>query len=118
MRYQDATLPEGAVKTGSTPSMTNDTVVPGILRRHLTPKGKHGLIVVEEGALQFIWEDDNANILDAAPDHPIVIFPERYHHVELAEPVRFRVEFYVTPDSDASTAPDEDSEERPGEAFT
>ncbi len=99
MHFQDASLPANAVKTGSTSSMTNDTVVPGILRRHLTPKGKHGLIVVEEGALQFVWEDDETNVLDADPDHPIVIFPERYHHVKLNGPVRFRVEFFAAPDS-------------------
>ncbi len=94
MHFQDASLPENAVKTGSTASMTNDTVAPGLLKKHLTPKGKFGLLVVEEGALQFVWQDDAANILDADPDHPIVIAPDRYHHVVLTGPVQFHVEFY------------------------
>ena len=58
MNYQNATLPPGAVKAGSTPSMTEKTVVPGILKKHLAPKGKFGYLVVEEGSLQFIWEDE------------------------------------------------------------
>ena len=94
MNYQEATLPEGAVKAGSTPSMTEETVVAGILKKHLAPKGKFGYLVVEEGSLQFVWEDDEDNILDADPEHPIVIFPERYHHVSITGKVRFRVEFY------------------------
>jgi tellurite resistance-related uncharacterized protein len=94
MNYQNETLPAGAVKAGSTPSMTQETVVAGILKKHLTPKGKFGYLVVEEGSLQFVWEDDADNILDADPEHPIVIFPERYHHVSITGDVRFRVEFH------------------------
>ena len=90
MNYQNETLPAGAVKAGSTPSMTEETVVAGILKKHLAPKGKFGYLVVEEGSLQFVWEDDEKNVLDADPQHPIVIFPERYHHVSLTGKVRFR----------------------------
>ena len=95
MNYQNATLPQSAVKAGSTPSMTQETVVPGILKKHLAPRGKFGFLVVEEGSLQFVWEDDVDNVLDADPEHPIVIFPERYHHVSITGKVRFRVEFYA-----------------------
>ena len=74
--------------------MTEETVVPGILKKHLAPKGKFGYLVVEEGSLQFVWEDAKDNVLDADPEHPIVIFPERYHRVSITAKVRFRVEFY------------------------
>ena len=94
MNYQYATLPEGAKKVGSTPTMTEETVVPGILKKHLAPRGKFGYLVVEEGSLQFVWEDEEDNVFDANPAHPIVIFPERYHHVSITAKVRFRVEFY------------------------
>ena len=94
MNYQNETLPTGAVKAGATPSMTEETVVAGILKKHLAPKGKFGYLVVEKGALQFVWEDEEGNILDADPQHPIVIFPERYHHVSITGKVQFRVEFY------------------------
>lgn len=94
MNYQNATLPQEAVKVGSTPVMNEKTVVPGILKKHLAPRGKFGYLVVEEGSLQFVWEDEENNVLDADSDHPIVIFPERYHHVSITGKVRFRVEFY------------------------
>ena len=94
MNYQNAALPEEAVKAGSTPAMTEKTVVSGILKKHLAPRGKFGYLVVEEGSLQFVWEDEEDNVLDADPGHPIVIFPERYHHVSITGKVRFRVEFY------------------------
>ncbi len=113
MNYQNETLPESANKVGSTPSMNEETVVKGILKNHLAPKGKYGLVVVEEGTLQFVWEDDPDNILDADPNNPIVIFSERFHHVVITGKVIFRVEFYEIP-----VAIDENKNgERPGEDF-
>ena len=94
MNFQNEVLPESASKIGSTPKMTEETVIPGILKKHLAPRGRFGYLVVEEGALQFVWEDDPDNPLDADSDHPIVIFPERFHHVEITGKVRFQVEFY------------------------
>lgn len=116
MNYQKAELPEGAVKVGSTPSMTGETAAPGILKNHLTPKGKYGLLVIEAGALKFVWEDDVANVLDADPEHSIVIVPERFHHVVITGKVAFRVEFYELPDSAEEDSASENAE-RPGEAF-
>jgi len=116
MRYQNETLPAEAIKVGSTPSMTEDTVVPGILKKHLAPKGKYGYLVVEEGSLQFVWEDDPDNVLDADPGHPIVIFPERFHHVSITGKVRFRVEFYKIENEDTTDISNADGD-RPGEDF-
>lgn len=116
MNYQNATLPKNAVKVGSTPSMTEETVVPGILKRHLAPTGKFGYLVVEDGALQFVWEDEENNILDSDSKHPIVIFPERFHHVLIKGKVRFRVEFYKVPPGGAADASPLDGK-RPGEDF-
>ena len=116
MNYQNERLPQGAVKAGFTPSMTEETVVPGILKKHLAPKGKFGYVVVEEGTLQFVWEDDPDNILDADPQHPIVIFPERYHHVAITGKVRFRVEFYDVGGIDIADGLSKPGE-RPGEDY-
>ncbi len=114
MNFQNADLPKGANKVGATPNMTEETVVKGILKNHLAPKGKYALVVVEEGALQFVWEDDKANVLDADPAHPIVIEPERFHHVVITGPVLFRVEFYEIVDEAADS---HKKGERPGEVF-
>ncbi|MCP4178910.1 MAG: DUF1971 domain-containing protein [bacterium] len=116
MNYQNATLPKEAIKVGSTPSMTEETVVPGILKNHLAPKGKFGYLVVEEGSLQFVWEDEENNILDADSKHPIVIFPERFHHVSITKKVRFHVEFYKEKDVNSIDSTLKDGI-RPGEDF-
>lgn len=114
MNHQNATLPEHAELAGSTKLMNQDTVVPGILKKHLAPKGKWGYLVVETGSLQYVWEDDPDNILDADPGHPIVIYPERFHHVIITGPVEFRVEFYKVDDRKEVL---EQEGERPGSAF-
>ncbi len=113
MNFQNDTLPEKAVKVGSTPSMDEVTVVKGILKNHLAPKGKYGLVVVEEGTLKFVWEDDASNVLDADSDHPIIIYPDRFHHVVIDGPVKFRVEFYQVPVDVVAN----NEGERPGEDF-
>ncbi|VAX25790.1 hypothetical protein MNBD_NITROSPIRAE01-306 [hydrothermal vent metagenome] len=93
MNYQDETLPENVVKISSTSMMTEQTILPGILKNHETRKGRYGFLVVEEGALQFVWEE-GGEVLDADPGHPIVIFPEKLHHVKLTGKVQFYIEFY------------------------
>ena len=114
MNYQNATLPENATLAGSTKLMNQETVVPGILKKHLAPKGKWGYLVVETGSLQYIWEDDPEHVLDADPDHPIVIYPERFHHVVITGAVQFRVEFYRVEGDQESP---ELHGDRPGSAF-
>ncbi len=114
MNYQNEILPESAEKVGSTPLMNQDTVVPGILKKHLAPKGKWGYIVVESGSLEYIWEDTPDEIIHADPGHPIVIFPERFHHVVITGPVEFRVEFYRVEQPADHSAQQGD---RPGTAF-
>ncbi len=114
MNYQNEKLPKGSVKVGSTPSMTEETVVKGILKNHLAPKGKYALVVVEEGSLQYIWEDDKENVLDADVDNQIVIEPERFHQVIITGPVKFRVEFYkVLKEGEVENK----KGDRPGEVF-
>jgi tellurite resistance-related uncharacterized protein len=114
VKYQNETLPANAVKAGETRLMNQDTVVPGILKKHLAPKGKWGYLVVESGSLKYVWEDDADNVLEADPGHPIVIYPERFHHVEISGPVEFKVEFYIVDDASSAS---EQTGERPGQAF-
>lgn len=116
MNYQDAQLPDGAVKVGSTPVMDENTVKPAILKSHLAPKGKYGFLVVEEGHLQYVWEDEEGSVIDSIPGHPIVIFPERYHHVKIVGSVKFRIEFYSILDA-IIPVKHEKEDRRPGQAF-
>ena len=116
MNFQDAQLPKGAVKVGSTPVMDENTVKAGILKSHLAPKGKYGFLVVEEGHLQYAWEDEEGPVIDSTPGHPIVIFPERYHHVKIVGAVKFRIEFYTVLNAVISVK-HENEDRRPGQAF-
>jgi tellurite resistance-related uncharacterized protein len=100
MRYCRATLPAGLKKTGQTRLMTQDSVLPGILAKHKAPSGKHAFLVVSTGHVQFEWEDTH-EVLDADPGHPIVIEPDRLHHVKVVGPVEFHVEFYKKADEEA-----------------
>jgi len=115
MRYQDERLPEGAVKAGETPIMNQDNVFPGILEKHMAPKDKWGRVVVVKGTLDYVWEDDTENILTADTEHPIIIEPERYHHVILTGDVEFKVEFYKVEAEGRKEA--DKSAQRPGELF-
>ena len=116
MNYQNDSLPANAQKIGSTPTMTEETVVPGILKKHLAPEGRFGYLVVEEGALHFVWDDDADSPLEADPEHPIVIYPERFHHVVITGKVRFRVEFYEVGGIDIEDGLTQEGD-RPGEDF-
>lgn len=115
MRYQDEKLPDGAVKVGETPLMNEKTALPGILNNHLSPKGKYGYVVVEKGSLQFVWEDSLEDVLLCDKEHPIVITPERYHHVIISGEVEFKVEFYKLEGNKLETSYEKAS--RPGEKF-
>lgn len=112
MNYQNAKLPDGAEFASLTPLMTDENVLKPILKKHMAPKGKCGYLIVTKGKLKFVWEDTGEE-LDADPEHPIVIWPERYHHVEITGPVAFKVEFYKVP---ATLTPDPNAV-RPGEQF-
>ena len=115
MRFQNIELPTEATFIGETPFMNEDTVLQGILNKHMAPKGKIGLVVVKEGTLDYVWEDTPNDIITADKDHPIVIESERFHHVIITGPVEFKVEFYkydkvVLEKTDATAV-------RPGEDF-
>ncbi len=115
MRYQNEGLPEGAVKAGETPVMNQDNVFPGILEKHMAPRGKWGRVVVIEGTLEYVWEDAPEEIYTIDPEHPFVIEPERYHRVVLKGDVEFKVEFYKVEGVNAGEI-DRDAQ-RPGEGF-
>ncbi len=115
MRYQNKGLPGGAVKAGETPVMNQDNVFPGILEKHMAPRGKWGRIVVVRGSLEYIWEDTPEEVYTIDPEHPFVIESERYHRVILTGDVEFKVEFYKV-EGDAVEKTDTDAQ-RPGERF-
>ena len=78
------------------------------------------LIIEEAEEIEALAMIDKAeqkeNVLDADPEHPIVIFPERFHHVSIKDKVRFRVEFYEVPSGITIDAKQKEGE-RPGQDF-
>ena len=108
--FQKVRLPENAKFSVSTPILTDTTVPCQILGKHMTPKGKCGLLVVLKGNLQLVWEDTGV-VHDADPEHPVYLYPERYHHIQMDGPSEFRIDFYEI----NYTGKYDESAERPGE---
>ncbi len=102
-------------KVGETPIMNEENVFPEILKKHMTPKGKYANVVVVEGKLDFIWEDDKENIITGDVENSIIIEPERYHKVVLRGPVKFKVEFYKEESKEEKSY--DEIAKRPGEKF-
>ena len=113
MKFQNLELPLQENKIGETSWLTEVTVLKPILNKHMAPKGKVGLVIVKEGSLDYVWEDELDNILTGDKDHPIVIEPERYHHVIITGKVVFKIEFY----KDIPVSSMDEDAVRPGEAF-
>ena len=114
MRFQDKGLPKGAVKAGETPVMNQNNVFPGILEKHMAPKGKWGRVVVVRGSVEYVWDDTPEEVFTIDTEHPLVIEPERYHHLILTGDVEFKVEFYKV---DKKRGEVDKEAPRPGENF-
>lgn len=113
MRFQNLPLPNNDKKLGETDWLTEITVLKPILNKHMAPKGKVGVVVVKEGSLAFVWDDTPNDVITGDKNHPIVIEPERYHHVVITGQVVFKIEFYEDKESNVY----DESAIRPGEAF-
>lgn len=88
-------MPAGLVLERTSPEFTNDSVPPGLLRAHKVADHVTGRLVVREGSLVFVYEDEADEPITVGSGNWVVIHPGRPHHVELAGPVRFVVEFHV-----------------------
>ncbi len=93
-------LPAGFVAYKQTPTFTETTVPAGLLKDHATRPGVWARIVVHEGRLRYTV-DDMHRTYDLDPERPGIVLPEVRHHVEPIGPVRFHVEFWSAPDTEA-----------------
>lgn len=87
-------VPQGLTLARVTDVFTHDTVPAGLLRAHKVADGVWGLLVVIDGSLTFVFEDDGDHPISVDAGSSVAIAPLRPHHVELNGPVSFRVEFY------------------------
>ena len=90
-------LPPGLQRVRSTPVFTEETIPPGLLRRHRTAPGTWGLIRVLEGRLLYrVLDPPGERVLDPTRA-PGVVAPGVPHEVSPLGPVRFFVEFHRAP---------------------
>lgn len=77
----------------STPIFNNKTCPDGIKKAHAISNGICGKLIVINGMLEFIYEDNNEiHIVDT--NKPFYIEQQRKHHVNLLWDVEFKIEFY------------------------
>ncbi len=90
-------LPDGLVRSPSSPVFTEDTLPAALKREHALAPGRWAVLNVLEGALTFVdVETSRAETLEA-PDRAI-IEPQARHRVQLAGAVRCRIDFYREPE--------------------
>ncbi len=95
MRYQNEILPKGMQKTGESKIMNQNNILPALLSKHMSPKRNWAYLVILNGSCNFIWEDTPEDIMIADIDHPIIITPERFHHIIITGDVKLKLEFYM-----------------------
>ena len=93
MNFQQKRLPEDVRFLNSSPMLTQQTVPRQLLRSHMMPAERLGVLIVSKGRLRFVW-DDSKETIDVIPGYPVIIESERLHHLELCGPVEFSIKFY------------------------
>lgn len=90
----DGDLPAGLALVRTTDLFDQDSVPAGLLRAHRVADGVWGRLVVHDGTVVFVFEDDPSRPIDVTAPDSVVIPPGRLHHVEIIGPTRFTVEFH------------------------
>jgi tellurite resistance-related uncharacterized protein len=93
----ELTLPDGLELVRTTPEFDESTVPPALLNAHEIAAGVWGRLVVTEGGLDFVFEDQAEEPRPLGPGESIVIPPQRPHRVVITGPAHFSIEFYRTP---------------------
>lgn len=113
--YDSKKLPKDCIKTGETPILSDEKYFSEITEKHMTPKNIYGVLKVLCGELKFLWNDED-KIYTVNKEHPLVIEPERYHHVIINGSVQFIIEFYKDFKNEENKNIDETAK-RPGTQF-
>lgn len=92
-----AQLPFGAAPYKRTPTFCESDVPAGLLGDHSTKAGTWGVIVVEEGQLNYIIDDarrERSERVLTPATAPGIVEPTIKHRVAPVGPVRFHVQFF------------------------
>ncbi|MGI9594697.1 MAG: DUF1971 domain-containing protein [Acidimicrobiales bacterium] len=80
-----------------TPTFTAATTPPALLSAHLTRAWAE--LVVTRGTVRFVDEEPHW-VAEAGIDRPVVIVPDRHHHIEPGPDAEFAVQFFDYPTTD------------------
>jgi tellurite resistance-related uncharacterized protein len=86
-------LPPSLVPYKRTPEFTQETIPPGLRRRHTTKRGVWGRIRVLEGSLLYRILEPEPEEHVLTPEIEGVVEPEAPHQIQARGWVRFFVEF-------------------------
>ena len=89
-----AALPAGAELYRQTAELDEQSMPAGLRSRHTLKAGVWGRLVVNEGQLLYVVEQEPSVSFVLSAEQPGIIEPEVPHHVEPRGPVRFRIEFF------------------------
>lgn len=89
-----AHLPDGARQVRTTPVFDETSVPTGLLAAHQLAVGVWARVQVQQGSLDFVFEDAPARPIRVDESRSLVVPPQRPHHVVLTGPVRFILELY------------------------
>ena len=89
--------PENLEKYAETAVFDMDSVPAKLTRDHDTKEGIWGLVVVQEGSLDYIVSGPPETTQTVIAGGSAQIFPQVKHRVRLNSDTRFKVEFYRQP---------------------
>ena len=89
-------LPSGLVLARTTAEFTRESTPAGLRRAHRVATGVWGRLVVSEGEVGFVFEDEPENVIMVGVGGHLVIPPDTPHHVITREGCRFAVEFHTS----------------------
>ncbi len=91
---REAELPAGLDHVRTTDTFDHDHHPAGLRRAHRVAEGIWARLVVHTGGLDFVFDDDPDCVIDVRAGASVVIPPGRFHHVDIAGPLTFALEFH------------------------
>ena len=95
MNTNELRIPADMKSYKKTPVFDRHSAPNGLQREHATAAGVWALLHVLSGTLTFRFSEAGESVsCEVTPDKPRVIVPQQPHHVVIAGPVSFQLEFF------------------------
>jgi len=78
--------------------MDENSILKGILAKHLLLEFNYGIVEIFKGKINLIWLNDDDSIKEIeelSPQHFGIILPTKYHFLQIIGPVELQVNFYL-----------------------